>query len=127
MIQARNIDTSTFPTQRLTFSSKDTTMSGTTIVTYTAPEDGVYLISANVCFQRNGGENTELLLWSTRNGDSLGNIGAYVVNDNRRTPVSGTWIVNASKNDVIKVGATSVYGNIWTRSDFSEIYMTRIA
>jgi hypothetical protein len=127
VIQARNIDTSTFPTQRLTFSSKDTTMSGTTIVTYTAPEDGVYLISANVCFQRNGGENTELLLWSTRNGDSLGNIGAYVVNDNRRTPVSGTWIVNASKNDVIKVGATSVYGNIWTRSDFSEIYMTRIA
>ena len=127
VIQARNIDTSTFPTQRLTFSSKDTTMSGTTIVTYTAPEDGVYLISANICFQRNGGDDTELLLWSTRNGDSLGNIGAYVVNDNRRTPVSGTWIVNASKDDVIKVGATSVYGNIWTRSDFSEIYMTRIA
>ena len=127
VIQARNIDTSTFPTQRLTFTSKDTTTSGTTIVTYTAPENGVYLISANICFQRNGGDDTELLLWSTRNGNSLGNIGAYVVNDNRRTPVSGTWIVNASKDDVIKVGATSVYGNIWTRSDFSEIYMTRIA
>ena len=121
------IDFTTFPSQRLTFTSKDTTTSDTTLVSYTAPENGLYLLTAGVCFQRNGGGSVELLLWAKRGSTSLGNVGSYVTDDGRRTPVSGAWVVNATKGDNLIVGATSVYGNIWTNSSFSEIYVARIA
>ena len=127
VIQARNINTNSFATQRLTFTSKDTKTSGTEIATYTVTEAGIYLLSANICFQRNGGGNTELLLWGRHNTDSLGNVGAYTANDNRRTPVSGTWIVKANANDTLSVMATSVDGNIWANASFSEIYVAQIA
>lgn len=121
------IDWATFPSQRLTFSSKDITESDTTIVSYTAPEDGLYLLTAGVCFQRNGGGSVEFLLWAKQGNAALGNVGAYVSDDGRRTPVSGAWAIKAAKGDNLTVGATSVYGNIWTNTSFSEIYVTKIA
>lgn len=121
------IDFATFPSQRLTFSSKDTTQSDTTIASYTAPEDGLYLLTAGICFQRNGGGSTELLLWAKQGKTSLGNVGAYTSDDGRRTPVSGAWAIKATKGDTLTVGATSVYGNIWTNAGFSEIYVAKIA
>lgn len=126
-INSSKLDWTTFPSQRLTFTSKDTTQSGTTFVSYTAPENGLYLLTAGVCFQRNGGGSTELLLWAKQGSTGLGNVGAYVPDDGRRTPVSGAWAIKATKGDNLTVGATSVYGNIWTNSGFSEIYVTKIA
>lgn len=126
-VQSPKIDFTTFPSQRLTFSSKDITQSDTTIVSYTAPENGLYLLTAGVCFQRNGGGSTELLLWAKQGNTGLGNVGAYVSDDGRRTPVSGAWAIKAAKGDNLTVGATSVYGNIWTNTSFSEIYVTKIA
>lgn len=121
------IDFTTFPSQRLTFSSKDITQSDTTIASYTAPEDGLYLLTAGVCFQKNGGGSTELLLWAKQGNTSLGNVGAYTSDDGRRTPVSGAWAIKATKGDTLTVGGTSVYGNIWANAGFSEIYVTKIA
>lgn len=126
-INSSKLDWTTFPSQRLTFTSKDTTQSDTTLVSYTAPEDGLYLLTAGVCFQRNGGGSTELLLWAKQGNTSLGNVGAYTSDDGRRTPVSGAWAIKATKGDNLIVGATSVYGNIWTNAGFSEIYVTKIA
>lgn len=126
-VTADKIDFTTFASQRLTFTSKDTTQSGTTIASYTVPEDGLYLLTAGICFQRNGGGSTELLIWAKQGSTSLGNVGAYVSDEGRRTPVSGTWAIKATKGDNLTVGATSVYGNIWTNSGFSEIYVVRIA
>lgn len=126
-VTADKIDFTTFASQRLTFTSKDTTQSGTTIASYTVPENGLYLLTAGICFQRNGGSSTELLLWVKQGNTSLGNVGAYVSDDGRRTPVSGTWAIKATKGDNLTVGATSVYGNIWANAGFSEIYVVRIA
>jgi hypothetical protein len=126
-INSSKLDWTTFPSQRLTFTSKDTTQSGTTFVSYTAPENGLYLLTAGVCFQRNGGGSTELLLWAKQGNTSLGNVGAYTSDDGRRTPVRGAWAIKATKGDNLTVGATSVYGNIWTNASFSEIYVTKIA
>lgn len=126
-INSSKLDWTTFPSQRLTFTSKDTTQSGTTLVSYTAPEDGLYLLTAGVCFQRNGGGGTELLLWAKQGNTSLGNVGAYTSDDGRRTPVSGAWAIKATKGDTLIVGATSVYGKIWANAGFSEIYVTKIA
>lgn len=126
-VQSSKIDFTTFPSQRLTFSSKDITQSDTTIVSYTAPENGLYLLTAGVCFQRNGGGSTELLLWAKQGNTGLGNVGAYVSDDGKRTPVSGAWAIKATKGDNLTVGGTSVYGNIWANTSFSEIYVTKIA
>lgn len=126
-INSSKLDLTTFPSQRLTFTSKDITQSDTTIVSYTAPEDGLYLLTAGICFQKNGGGSAELLLWAKQGNTSLGNVGAYTSDDGRRTPVSGAWAIKATKGDNLTVGATSVYGNIWTNASFSEIYVTKIA
>ena len=126
-VQSSKIDFATFPSQRLTFSSKDITESDTTIVSYTAPEDGLYLLTAGICFQRNGGGSVELLIWAKQGNTGLGNVGAYVSDDGRRTPVSGAWAITATKGDNLIVGATSVYGRIWANASFSEIYVAKIA
>ena len=126
-VAADKIDFATFSTNRLTFTSKDTTTQGTVLVSYTIPESGLYILDANVCFQKNGGGQDELLMWAKKGTQILGNIGACTPDDNRRTPVSNSWGFKANKGDVVQVGSTSVTGNIWTRDDFSTIYLTRIA
>lgn len=126
-VTADKIDFTTFNTNHLTFTSKDTTKQGTVLVSYTIPESGLYILDANVCFQKNGGGQDELLMWAKKGTQSLGNIGACTPDDNRRTPVSNSWSFRADKDDVVQIGSTSVNGNIWTRNDFSTIYLTRIA
>lgn len=124
---ARNIDYTTFQAERLTFTSKDITESNTDIVSYTVPEDGLYLVTAAICLQRNGGGDVEFLIWARQNGTAKGNIGGKAKEDGGRTPASNTWVLPAKKGDILKVGGTSVYGNIWVNNSFSTIYVCRIA
>lgn len=84
------------------------------------------MLAASVCFQRNGGSNTELLLWAKHNTTDLGNVGAYVDSDNRRTPVSGSWIRKVNAGDKLYVSATSVSGNIWTNNNYSTIFVVKL-
>lgn len=126
-IMAKNIDYTTFQSERLTFASKDITGSDTDLVSYTVLEDGIYLVTAAICLQRNGGGDVEFLIWAKQNGTNKGNIGGKVKDDGGRTPVSNSWALPAKKGDILKVGGTSVYGNIWANNDFSTIYVCRIA
>ena len=126
-IMAKNLDYTTFQAERLTFTSKDITESDTDLVSYTVPEDGLYLVTAAICLQRNGGGDVEFLIWAKQNGNAKGNIGGKAKEDGGRTPASSAWALLAKKGDILKVGGTSVYGNIWANNSFSTVYVCRIA
>ena len=122
LIQTTNM----FDFQKLTFTSKDISTTETTLTSYEAKTAGTYLISANVCFMRNGGGASDLLLGANKGGTVLGVVGAHTEPDNRRTPVSGTWVVKLDIGDTVSVTGITTNGLIWANNNYSTIYATRI-
>ena len=118
--------TNMFDFQKLNFTSKDITTTETTLTSYEAKTAGTYLISANVCFMRNGGGAAGLLLGANKGGTVLGVVGAHAEPDNRRNPVSGTWVVKLDIGDTVTVTGTTTSGPIWANNNYSTIYVARI-
>ena len=126
VVSPSNIRNNAFDLKKLTFTSKDISATTTTITTYTAPADGTYMLTASVCFERNGGGSTVVLLGTLKNTTPLGDIGGYAVDDARRTPISSVWTVELKTGDVLSLVGITGSGKVWANNAYSNIYVTQL-
>lgn len=126
-VTADKIDSTTFPFQRLTFTSKDTTATTTPLVSYTVTSNGLYAVFASISFARNGGTNTVANVDVIMNGTFVGAGSTNTPNDNSRQNATAFGVQQMLSGQTITVNTISGAGLVFTNNSFSSIYIVRLA